>query len=126
MKTENMKPDLLRQRRLSPSQLLKILALTIIGFSIYSCATLNSTNYQARIRAVNKITDQNILYKVALEDISYEVKIAAINKITDQNLLYNIAIESVEPKISLEAVNKITDQDILYKFALEDRSAHLD
>lgn len=117
-----MKPDLLRQRRLSPSQLLKILALTIIGFSIYSCATLNSTNYQARIRAVNKITDQNILYKVALEDISFEVKIAAINKITDQNLLYNIAIESVEPKISLEAVNKITDQDILYKFALENRS----
>ena len=113
-----MKPNLLRQRSLGPSQFLKMIALIIIGFSIYSCAT-NSANYQARIRAVNKITDQNILYKVALEDPSYEVKIVAINKITDQNLLNKLAIESEEPKIGLEAVRKITDQDILYKVALE-------
>ena len=121
METEKMTPDFLRQRILSPSQFLKMMILIIIGFSIYSCASLKSTNYQARIRAVNKITDQNILYKVALEDISYEVKIAAFNKITDLNLINKLAIESKEPKLRLEAVNKITDQNILYKVAFEDK-----
>jgi hypothetical protein len=120
MKTENKTTVLLGQGIFA--QILKMMILIIIGFSIYSCASLKSTNYQARIRAVNKITDQNILYKVALEDISYEVKIAAFNKITDQNLINRLAIESKEPKLRLEAVNKITDQNILYKVAIEDIS----
>jgi len=120
METANLTPDSLRKRTLSPSRFLKMMIIIIIGFSTYSCASLQSTNYQARIRAVNKITDQNILYKVALEDISYEVKIAAFNKITDLNLINRLAIESKEPKFRLEAVNKITDQNILYKVALED------
>jgi hypothetical protein len=120
METENMTPDSLRQRILSPSQFLKMMALIIIGFSIYSCASLNSTKYQTRIRAVNKVKDQNTLYKVALEDTSYEVKIAAFNKITDQNLINRLAIESKEPELRLEAVNKVTDQNILYKVALDD------
>jgi hypothetical protein len=119
METETMTPNFFRQRILSPSQFLKMMILIIIGISIYSCASLNSTNYQSRIRAVNKITDQNTLYKVALEDISYEVKIAAFNKITDQNLINKIAIESKEPKLRIEAVNKITDQN---NVALEDIS----
>ncbi|HEY5590145.1 MAG TPA: hypothetical protein VIK55_03925 [Paludibacter sp.] len=118
METENMKPDFLKQRILIPCQFLKMMALIIIGFSIYSCATLNSTSYQARIRAVNKIADQNILFNVAMEDANYEVRIAAFNKITDQNLINKLAIKSKDPEIRLKSVKILTDQDILYKIAL--------
>jgi hypothetical protein len=120
MKTENMKSDLLRQRILVPSLFLKMMALIIIGFSIYSCATLNSSNYQARIRAVNKLMDQSTLARVALHDPNYEVKIAAFNRLTDQNLINQVAIESTEPKLRVEAINKVADQNILFKIAIED------
>jgi hypothetical protein len=122
METKDITPDSPEQKILSPGRFLKTITLIIIGFSIYSCASLNSTNYEARKRAVNKITDQNILYKVAIEDLNFEVKIAAFNRITDPNLISKIAIESKEPILRLEAVNKITDQRILYEVALEDMS----
>lgn len=121
MKTENMTQIFLRQRIFMPYQFIQMMvALIIIGFSIYSCASLTSTNYKARIRAVNKITDQNILFKLALEDNSFAVKMEAFNKITDQKLINRLAIEGKEPILRLEATNKITDQNILYKVALED------
>jgi hypothetical protein len=120
MKTEYMTPGFLRQRILSPGQFLKMMALIFIAFSVYSCASLNSTSYHSRIRAVNKITDQNILFKIALEDINNEVKMAAFNKINDQNLINKTAIESSDKGLRLLAVNKISDQNILFKIALDD------
>ena len=89
IETEIMKPASLKQGILKMGKSLKMMILIVVGFSVYSCATLDSTNYQTRIRAVNKITDQNVLYKVALEDKSYEVKIEAFNKITDQNIEFD-------------------------------------
>lgn len=120
-----MRPDILGHRFFSLSLIQKMMAIIIIGLSFYSCATLNSPNYQARIKAVNNLTDQNVLYKVALEDISYEVKIAALNKISDQNIISRLIFESYEPNLCLEALNKITDQNILYKLSMEGSNLNL-
>ena len=135
MKTENMKPDFLRQRILSPRQLLKLMILISVGISIYSCDSIQSPDYQSRIRAVNKLTDQNLLSSVAWADTNYEVRIAALNKITDQNLIYQLAIDSlpnkmsdsVNHKVRLVAFNKITGQNLIFKVAIEsnDRALRL-
>lgn len=125
MKIDNSKLNYIGYGILIPEQSLKVLVLIVITFSLYGCASLNSTNYEARIRAVNKITDQNILYKVALLDINDDVRLVAFNKITDQNMINKIIFDidkldddRKEPKIILAAVNKITDQNVLYKIAL--------
>ena len=83
---------------------------------------IESKEPKLRLAAINKITDQNILFKVALDHINYEMKIAAFNKITDQNFINRLAIESKEPKLRLAATRKVADQDILYKIALEDNN----
>jgi hypothetical protein len=56
-----------------------------------------------------------------MTDPIYEVKIAAFSKITDPDLIGKIALESKEPKLRLEAIKILGDQNILYKIALEDR-----
>lgn len=107
-----MTPYFLGQRVFHPSQFLKMMMLIIIGFSIYSCASLNSTNYKARIKAINKITDENILYKVALEDITNEVKIAAMNRLNKLNpsQLAKLANDFKELNLKLKVVDLLSDQ----------------
>jgi hypothetical protein len=93
--------------------------LILIVYSIYSCASLFSTNYLLRIRALNKVNDQDILFGVALNDKIFEVQTAAFNKITDQNLINRLAIESKEKGLKMMATNKVIDQNILFKVILE-------
>jgi hypothetical protein len=119
MKTENLILDYLMQFSLRPYKFLKNTTLILIVFSIFSCASLNSRSYRSRLRAVDKITDQNVLYKVALDDYNYEVKIAAFYKITDQNLITRLAIKSSDAELCLLAFNKIADQNIIDKLAVE-------
>jgi hypothetical protein len=114
----------------------------------FDCASLNSEDYKARIKAVNKtqkqeklfgivledkdwrvrqaavykITDQNILYKVVLNDDNYEVGIAAMNKITDQNILNMVVLEDVNFQLKLLAIKRITDQNVFYKVARDDKN----
>jgi hypothetical protein len=72
-----------------------------------------------KLAALNRISDQDLLYKVVIEVGDTEVKWAAFNKITDQDLINNLAVESRDAKISLDAVRKVTDQDVLYEIALQ-------
>lgn len=122
MKTQNPKSAFPGQMTFKPCHFLRVIALIVIASAIYSCASLTSTNDKARLRAVNKITDQSTLFKVALEDKSIEIKRIAFNKITDENYLNRFATESKDQTLRLEAVRKITDQNTLCKIALEDMS----
>lgn len=87
---------------------------------MYGCASINSTNYLLRIDALYKVTDQNLLFKIALQDENLEVKLAAFNKITDQNLINRLAIESDNSEMRQMAVDIIKDQNILFEVALND------
>ena len=89
--------------------------------------------------AVERMTDQDLLAKIAMEDEKAGVRQAAVAKLTDQDLLAKIAMEAkdrivlrkaagevlMDPKTELEvhvclaAVAKLTDQDLLAKIALE-------
>jgi len=109
MKTENITREFLRQRILFQCQFVKIMSLIFIVFSVYGCASLNSENYKSRIRAVNKISDQNVLYKIAIEDNNYFVKEAAMKKLS-QSLLAKLTNESKWVKTRLYAVYYISDQ----------------
>ena len=117
---EKMTSDFLRLRILNPILFLKIMILIIIGISLYSCASLNSTNYQARIIAVNKITDQETLYRITLNDKNSQIRRTAYNKITDQSLINKLAIESIDEDLRLDAINKTTDQNVLCEIAINE------
>lgn len=124
MKTEKLTSNFLRQRILRSNKFLKMLVLILILFSIYSCAIYKPITIESIIKDLDKITDQNILYKVALET-SGEVQIAAFNKITDQNLIIKFAIESGDKELGKRAINKVSDQNILYKVALEAKNEYV-
>ncbi|MFZ0473387.1 MAG: hypothetical protein WAL94_12290 [Bacteroidales bacterium] len=95
-----------------------VLLMTCLTLAFYSCASLTSPDYTKRIQAVNKLTDQNTLYKVASTDSNLEVRIAALNRISDQNILYKMAMEEKDPKVRLIAFNGISDQNLINNLAV--------
>jgi hypothetical protein len=104
---------------------LRLFSLIFFAILLYGCASLTSTNYASRMRAVNKIDDQNILFKVVVDDNSPYVKLAALNRISDQDLLYKVVIEVGDTEVKWAAFNKITDQDLINKLAVESRDAKI-
>jgi hypothetical protein len=90
---------------------------------------------------VNKLTDQNVLAKIAMEDEHLLVCRVAANKltdrallakigmwvkpeltrqVTDQALLAKIAVEAKDRDVRLAAVKRLTDQALLAELAMED------
>ena len=61
----------------------------IFGFiiSMQECASLTSDNNKSRIRAVNKLTDQKLLYKIALVGASFSIKDAAMKRLIQKFLV---------------------------------------
>jgi len=123
MKTENIPSDFLKQRTFRTNSFWEGMVLVFIVSTVISCVSLDSTSYKLRIKAVNKITDQNILLKVVLEDPKYEVQLAAFNKISDPALINRLAVESKEPNIRELAIPKVTDQNLLFKLVLNDNNS---
>jgi len=68
--------------------------------------------------AMNKITDQEILTKIALNAECWEVRRAATKRITDQNVLVKFLLNDKNQYVRLAAIERVIDQDILAKFAL--------
>jgi hypothetical protein len=98
-----------------------IFLLSLIGlmfFSVY--ANSNSPDQQVRLAAVQKLNDQTVLAKIAMEDTDDSVRITAVDKLTDQAILEKIALESNDYLVRRSAVDKLIDQTILAKIALED------
>jgi len=112
MKTLNVTSDFWRQRIFRHGKILTILSGTFLLVFIYGCASLVSENYKSRIRAVNKLTDPNILYTVAKDDGNYYVREAALKKLT-QSQLAKLTTESISVNIRLRAVYYLTDQNDL-------------
>ena len=90
----------------------------------------------ARIEAVEKLTDRNLLADIAKTDSDEDVRRKAVGKLTDQNLLADIAKNesgrklgfpsaffSVAPKVGINArarilaIKKLTNQNILADIA---------
>lgn len=73
--------------------------------------------------AIEKISSDKLLYKIAVNTRSKNIFEEAIKKIKDQNLLYNIALKT-KNKLSLfkirgevdEILGKISDQNIILKY----------
>ena len=90
---------------------------------IYGCVpSLNSLDYNERIKALKNVTDQNVLQKVAREDEDWFVRQAAVDKITDQLFLQKVACEDKSSYVRSAAIDKITDQNVLQKVACEDEN----
>ena len=94
--------------------------LLLFLISVCSCASLDSSNYKSRIRAINKTTDESVLVRIAMTDNNPEVCKAALNRISDQNLIARVARESMIWENRKLAFLKLTDQNLLFKIALED------
>ena len=57
--------------------------------------SFQAKDIKSRRAAVKKITDQNLLAMIALNDKKHTVRLAAVNKITDQDLLVDISTRYV-------------------------------
>lgn len=71
------------------------------------------TNKNIRIAAIKKLSDQNALFEIAKKDMEVEVCLASTEKISDPNLLARLAIQTVNIAVGLEAIRNLTDQNIL-------------
>jgi hypothetical protein len=68
-----------------------------------------------RKAAIEELTDQNILARVASDDIFDFVCEAAVKKLTDQRALEYVAITSRDEKVHKEAVDKLNDLSLRKK-----------
>jgi hypothetical protein len=98
-----------------------LISFIFIAILLNGCASLTSKNYASRMRAVNKIDDQNILYKVVIDDSNPYVKLTALNRISDQELLYKVVLEEDDKEVKQAAFNKIKDQELINRLAIESR-----
>jgi len=89
--------------------MLKNLLLLVVIIAINGCASLTSDNYKSRIRAVNKLTDQEQLYQIAIQDVNFFVKDAAMKRLP-QELLVRLTFEASDIKQRLRAINFLYDQ----------------
>jgi hypothetical protein len=67
-----------------------------------------SKNEIRALRAVEKITDQNVFADIAKSDSDSDVREAAVEKLTDQSLLIDIAKNDSDWHVHKAAVEKQT------------------
>ncbi|MCX6248220.1 MAG: hypothetical protein NTW10_10835 [Bacteroidetes bacterium] len=81
---------------------------------------LEAKEFAIRKAALKKLTDQKLLGKVALEAHDYDEEgKEAFNKITDQDVLFNIAMNDTIKDINyrLQAIYHMSNDDLLLKIA---------
>jgi len=84
-----------------------------------------SLNTRDIIKSIEKLTDQNILAKIALEDEDQRCRKAAVEKLKDQNIIFDIAINDEEFSIRKAAVKVLSNQNFIDKFISESNSSEL-
>jgi ankyrin repeat protein len=101
-----------------------VFILSVISLPVFgeSRPRLDSPDRRERVKAVELVTDQTVLAKLALavEEKDFFVRRAAILKLTDQTLLTKLALEDENPHIRAIAVLKLTDQTLLAKLAVKE------
>ncbi len=79
---------------------------------------ISDTRKDQRKTAVEKITDQNLLARVALLS-DEEISLIAIEKISDQKILADVIIQNRYKLFSKPMIERITDQEALADIALK-------
>lgn len=87
--------------------------------SNYNEIVLNSKDWKQRYNALENVTDQTVLAKVALKDYDWRIREKAIEKLTDQNVLTQIAINDDDWKVAFEATKKVSNQQLAKKIYIE-------
>jgi len=84
----------------------------------------DSNNFGLGVAAVEKMTDQGLLAKVAMASNSNNPAISefAVSKLTDQPALIKVAVASNYSSVHLIAAGKIVDQEVLASIAMSDNS----
>ena len=78
-------------------------------------------DFLARVTAVIKLTDQNVLADIALNDDDNAVSKTAAEKIIDQNQLAGIAKNAKQSAARIAAIQNLTIQDVLVDIAKHDK-----
>ena len=81
-----------------------------------------SANPQKRIKAIEKITDQEVLKNLAASDPVLEVRLAAIKGISNEHFLAMLANEMNNKSITDAVITKLTSQDILFSLAIQGKA----
>ena len=72
-----------------------------------------SSDPEARLKAIESMADPGILARMAKEDTSPRVRIAAVKRLEDQSFLVQVALDGKEIDARLAAVEKIDSQEKL-------------
>lgn len=90
-----------------------------IGSLSGKCANGDKQACEELQAAVEKLTDQALLAKIAVKEENPDVRQAAVYKLTDQSLLAKIAVQDNNQYVRSAAVINLTDQNVLAKIAIE-------
>ncbi len=90
---------------------------------------LNTDNGDVRLKALEKITDENLLEPIAFIPVKFkkelEIRVKAIEKISNQEALVRIAQKQEFEKPGIEAASKIIDLDKLFEVTKANRHIYM-
>ena len=78
-----------------------------------------------RFKALHRITDEELLAKIAKKDSISMLKLNAIKRLSNQKILKDIALNDKWEKASIEAIKNITDQQLLLMIIEEHSSKNV-
>lgn len=84
-----------------------------MGFLQIFKPAYKSKDPEVRLKAIEKIDDENLLARLAMDDPSPRVRSAAVRKVGNQDLLQEIALDGKEIDARIAAVERIDDQEML-------------
>ncbi len=68
---------------------------------------------------LERITDQNELFNIAMKSFKVGVSVCSVDYINDLALLEKIAKESKESQVRVAAIGRISDENVLYELAIK-------
>jgi hypothetical protein len=84
-------------------------------------ATL-SDDFGVRLSAIERVSDQALLERLASDPkLDIPLRTAAIGRMTDQQVLFQIAVETREYSLALPAIRMITDQTLVLRLFFKGR-----
>jgi hypothetical protein len=95
-----------------------------MGFLDFVHPGWRNSDRVVRLKAVEKLTDQATLVRVAKRDDCVSIRLAAIRLLTDQAVLTNIANSDKDEGVRGAAVKKLTDEKLLTAITRANDSAY--
>ena len=101
-----------------------ICLVATFSFLLSGCGSLTSLDYKSRIKALNKINDQSVLLKYAVEDVEWRVRKVAFDKL-DNNSLTKIVNITKDPAVVIAAKIRLKQTTWNEEFAKSNTSSSL-